>query len=175
MKILNSVIVFFLALNLSAVSFASAPPADEACKPESEAAACADKKDAHHGEAKAHHGDHSQVMNSLFPEKQHDTARGTRPALVELKSPAFMATVGVGNVKLEWAAAPTATEYHVQVATDPNFKWLVANEKFVKTNSYELTKTEAGKKYFWRVASFKNDNAATFTKSNFVSSVFSVK
>jgi hypothetical protein len=113
-------------------------------------------------------------MNSLFPTKQPNPEKAARPATVETKSPAFLTTVGPGAVKLEWTPATNATAYHLQVASDPNFKWLVVNEKFVRETTYTL-KAEAGKRYFWRVAGFNGDNNSMYTKSNFVSSAFNVK
>lgn len=120
------------------------------------------------------HGNLVEKMNSLYPTKMPNAELGTQPSSVEIKSPAFLGNVGAGPVKLEWTAAKDATDYHVQVATDPNFKWLVVNEKFIKENSYNFT-AEAGKRYYWRVASFKGNNTESHTKSNFVSSAFNVK
>ncbi len=125
-----------------------------------------------------HHNGLPAKMNSLYPEKQADHSRAVKPAVIEISAPAFLSNVAAGTVKLEWTSGTTvngSVQYHVQVATDPNFKWLVANEHFVKNNMFEFTKAEAGQKYFWRVASFKGDNNSSYTKSNFVSSVFSVK
>jgi hypothetical protein len=123
--------------------------------------------------AEGHHG-LAEKMNSLFPTKQPNPEMSARPATVELKSPAFLTTVNAGDVKLEWTPAAQASEYHVQVSTDPNFKWLVVNEKFVKDTSYTV-KTEAGKRYFWRVAGFNGAKNSMYTKSNFVSSAFNAK
>ena len=170
MKLLVAVLVFIATLGLTTKSVANHEPNhEEKCSGDSKAC----------GEAKAAHGENEEEanaakMSSLFPTKQKNADLGARPAVTELTSPAFLAVVGAGSVKLEWKAVPTATDYHVQVATDPNFKWLVANEKFVKTNSYDF-KAEAGKRYFWRVASFKGDNNPSYTKSNFVGSAFNVK
>ena len=117
----------------------------------------------------------SQKMNSLYPTKQANPAMAVRPKIVELKSPTFLSTVGAGSVKLEWTASNSSEQYHLQVASDPNFKWLVVNEKFVANTSFDFTKAETGKRYFWRVAGFKGDNNSMYTKSNFVSSAFNVK
>ncbi|MCC2679854.1 MAG: hypothetical protein K0R29_2430 [Pseudobdellovibrio sp.] len=132
------------------------------------------KQNNEHNAHKAGHGNLVEKMNSLFPTKMPNHELAARPSTVEIKSPSFLGNVGAGPVKLEWNAVQGATNYHIQVATDPNFKWLVVNEKFLKENSYNFT-AEAGHRYFWRVASYKGDNANTFTKSNFVSSAFNVK
>lgn len=121
------------------------------------------------------HDDLTSKMNSLFPEKQQNAAQRARPEIVKLTTPTFLSTVGAGNVKLEWSAAEGATGYHLQIATDSNFKWLIIDDPLVKTNSFDFSKAEAGQRYFWRVSSTKYENKTTFTKSLFTSSAFDVK
>jgi hypothetical protein len=170
MKGLTAVFVFILSLGLSLQSLASDP---HSCAPESkDCAPAAAAADSHHGKGEAHHGLDAK-MNSLFPGKEKNAALATAPAAVNTVEPKFLAVVPAGKVKLQWSDAK-APEYHLQVATDPNFKWLVVNEKFVKGTSFEVT-AEAGKKYFWRVASFNSANDSYFTKSGFTSSAFSTK
>ncbi|MEK6627687.1 MAG: fibronectin type III domain-containing protein [Bdellovibrionota bacterium] len=120
------------------------------------------------------HKDLSASMNSLFPEKQPLTELTTTPTTVELSSPKFLSKLS-GPAKLEWKAATGANAYHVQIATDPNFKWLVIDEHFVKTTSFEFTNPTSNTQYFWRVAAINTNNEAMFTKSNFASSAFTVK
>lgn len=151
MKILVSVLAIALTFALTSKSLAS----EEA-----------------HGEG---HGGHEQLaekMNSLFPPKQADMEAQKIPAKPELSSPAYFTAVKGDTVKLEWKAAQGAQVYHVQVATDANFKWLVAEDQTHKETSFEVTKLEAGKHYFWRVASVRPDNWKTFRKSFFASSMF---
>lgn len=121
------------------------------------------------------HNDLSARMNSLFPQPEKNPAVSNRPLPVKLSSPSFLSSVSAGSVKLEWAPSEGASAYHVQVATDPQFKWLVINETAVKGNNYDFTKAEAGKQYFWRVAATKYENVSMFTKSLFTSSAFEVK
>lgn len=166
MKYLVAGSVFILALGLSVFSFASEN--ETSCKPESKN--CAPAVESKH---EGQHEDLAAKMNSLFPGKVKNPALATVPGAVELVEPKFLTSVAAGNVKLTWTDSK-APEYHLQVATDPNFKWLVVNEKFVKGTSYEV-KTEAGKKYFWRVAGFNSANDSYFTKSAFTSSAFSTK
>jgi hypothetical protein len=120
------------------------------------------------------HGGLSEKMNSLFPMKKPDQSKVDRPSVVEIRSPAFLKTVQAGIVSLEWNPSQGATNYHLQIATDPNFKWLLINENFLKVTNYDFP-AKARNQYFWRVASIKADNDSSFTKSNFVSSVFTVK
>jgi hypothetical protein len=91
-----------------------------------------------------------------------------------LNSPSFLAAVGT-QVTLEWEETFGGAEYHLQIATDPNFKWLLVNEKFLKATSYDFTAPEAGKKYYWRVAGFSRNNNASYTKGKFNGSAFVVK
>ena len=131
-----------------------------------------------HEAAAAHgrgHGDLSAKMNSLFPQPEKNPAVTVRPTPVKISAPAFMAGVSAGSIKLEWVPSELATSYHVQIATDPQFKWLVVNETSVKGNSYDFAGAEAGKRYFWRVAATKYENDSMFTESLFTSSSFDVK
>ncbi|MBO9665859.1 MAG: fibronectin type III domain-containing protein [Bdellovibrio sp.] len=113
-----------------------------------------------------------EKMNELFPPKQADMEAQAVPAKPELTSPEYFAAIKTDSVTLKWKDAEGAQVYHVQVATDPNFKWLVANEQEVKGTSFDVTKLEAGKHYFWRVASVRPDNWKTFRKSYFAMSMF---
>lgn len=173
MKFAVAAFVFILALSITPKTIAN----------ESAEVCTADQKD-HCNEHKSEKGGHSkadhheklnQEMNSLFPPKEKDSAHAARPEVVKLTSPKFLAKVSGATAKLEWTAAEGASNYHVQVATDPNFKWLVANDAFVKGNSFEATQLEADKKYYWRVAAVKDQNDAMATKSLFVSSIFSTQ
>lgn len=173
MKFLIAAFVFFLTLSLTTKTIASEPEATT-CTAES-TEKCADPTaTAHTGHANAGHKDHSAEMNSLFPAKQQNPKLSARPSVVEITAPKFLSKVA-GPAKLEWKEARGANTYHVQVATDPNFKWLVAEDHFVKTNTFDFATVEAGKKYFWRVAAYNTDNDSMFTKSNFTSSVFIAK
>lgn len=160
--LLAATFLFLITLGLSVQSLSSEAPA--ACTATANTQDCA-------AENKIDHNDHTAVMNSLFPEKQKITKLSTRPTMVDLTSPKFLALV-TGAAKLEWKEVKGANAYHLQVATDPNFKWLVLNEYAVKSTSYEVAKTEIGLKYYWRVAAVNTSNESMFTKSNFTSSAF---
>lgn len=173
--LLLALFAFGITLSLTTQSTA-ATTADEKCKPE-EAATCTDQKEkkSEHGAAHQGHGGISAKMNSLYPEKQPDPTHAGHLDVTETVAPAFLASVPAGSVQLTWKPAKDATTYHVQVATDPNFKWLVVNEKFVAETQYNFTQAEAGQRYFWRVAGRKADNNAGYTKANFIGSAFNVK
>ncbi|PIS11912.1 MAG: fibronectin type III domain-containing protein [Bdellovibrio sp. CG10_big_fil_rev_8_21_14_0_10_47_8] len=94
----------------------------------------------------------------LFPKKEADASKATRPAVVELLEPKALSKVSGSDVTLKWSEATGAESYHLQVATDPNFKWLVVNEAFVKGTSYDVKGLEAGLHYFWRVYGQRSEN-----------------
>lgn len=150
---------------------AAQPNLDEKCGDTAKAATCSEHKNLSPEEKKEHH---AKVLNSLFPQKKADRGMVQVPAKVQITSPAFLATVGA-QVTVKWDESFGGAEYHVQIATDPNFKWLLVNEKFHKTASFDFTAPEAGKKYYWRVAGFNRNNSASYTKGPFSSSAFVVK
>ncbi|UOF00696.1 fibronectin type III domain-containing protein [Bdellovibrio reynosensis] len=121
------------------------------------------------------HGDLSAQMNALFPQPMSNPDKRKVPAVVELTGPAYNEAVTGGKAALAWKANPDANEYHVQVATDPNFKWLVANEYHVTDAKFEVSGLEAGKNYFWRVAPVRSGNWSTFRKGFFATSMFTAK
>ncbi|MBL7670789.1 MAG: fibronectin type III domain-containing protein [Bdellovibrionaceae bacterium] len=117
-------------------------------------------------------GGHGRDNTSLFPPKKPNKSLSTPPALSILLEPVTMSKVGGSAVVLKWQAVAGADSYHLQVATDANFKWLKADENLYKNTSYELKNLEAGKHYYWRVASINSGNIPSTIKSDFVKSMF---
>ena len=113
--------------------------------------------------------------NKLFPQPKLETKLGLTPGKTTLLSPDFMQQVSGAKVELRWKDVSDAPEYHVQVATDPNFKWLTVDQNNVKENKFEVSGLEAGKTYFWRVASVNTGKVKTHQKSPFVQSSFVTK
>ena len=109
---------------------------------------------------------------SLFPPKQPNKALSTPPAATTLAEPAFMSKISGSEITLKWNAVEGVETYHLQVATDPVYKWLVADEKLYKGTSFQVKGLEAGKHYYWRVAAVKPENMNTFMKSEFARSMF---
>ncbi len=124
----------------------------------------------HGGSGKAHRDN-----TALFPPQVADKSLSTPPAQTKLTSPEFMAKIKADAQKLEWTASSSADSYHLQVATDPNFKWLMVDEHWVKATSYEVKGLQKGKHYYWRVAAVKSNNDPMSLKSNFVSSMFAAE
>ena len=119
-----------------------------------------------------HHGEHKP---DFFPTKQANKEVTARPEKVTLLEPKALSQVSGNQVTLKWKEAAQADSYRVQVATDPNFKWLVTNEDFYKATSYELKGLESGKHYFWRVYAFKSENDPGYLSSYSNLSSFEVK
>lgn len=124
-------------------------------------------------EGAAAEGHAAEAENIGIAQPQFEASKSFAPAKPKLVGPAPMATVS-GQVTLKWEAVDSASDYHVQVATDPNFKWLVSEDHFVKGTEFNFA-AEAGKTYWWRVAARKADNKATHSKSFFASSTFTAK
>ncbi len=117
-------------------------------------------------------GDSTAQMQSLYPPKTADKSLSTRPQKPDLVAPAFEAKIS-GSAQLEWKAAAGADGYHVQVATDPDFKWLVMNEVWVAGTNLTVSDLKPDQHYYWRVASLKKGNTPGYTKSMFSKLMFS--
>jgi hypothetical protein len=111
-------------------------------------------------------------MNALFPQPLPNVTLSQRPEKPVLESPAFYEKIADAKVTLKWKEAAGATVYHVQVATDPNFKWLVKEESLLKGNTMEVSGLEGGKSYFWRVAGVKPENKAGSIQGVYTASMF---
>ncbi len=111
----------------------------------------------------------------VFPPKVADKTKATLPGKVELIEPKAFANVSGTSVELKWKAAEGATTYRVQVAKDPNFKWIVTQQDFVKDTQLTVNGLEAGNEYHWRVFPWNKDNDATFTSGFSARSTFTVK
>lgn len=128
------------------------------------------------------HAEHSKIENSnkkspgeLFPQPKANKSKSTLPSPATIIEPAFMAVVQGGSTVLKWNAVDIAENYHLQVATDPNFKWLVVDDQLVKKPSYELSGLDTGKLYYWRVAAVRNSNDAMYIKGPYSRSTFETK
>ncbi len=127
------------------------------------------------GEHGGGHGGLTEKMNALFPPKQPKLEKRAVPAVPELSAPNFYSAVKGNKVTLNWNKIDTATEYHIQVSTEPTFsnaKNMVINDYHVKDTNFEVSNLEAGKHYYWRVAAVNVNNWSTFRKSAFASSMF---
>ncbi len=104
-----------------------------------------------------------------------DRMKGLVPAKTRLLSPKALDKISGGSVSLKWEAVPNAEVYHVQVATDPRFKWMVSEKMDVTGESYNVAGLESGKQYFWRVAARRPTNDAGYTKGAFTFSSFEIQ
>lgn len=111
----------------------------------------------------------------FYPKKPADKSLSNRPEKVELVEPKALAQVPAGTVVLKWNESQGADSYRLQVATDPNFKWLVLQEDLFKGTSYEVKNLEAGQQYFWRVYGLRPQNEAGHSSSFASQSSFETK
>jgi hypothetical protein len=125
--------------------------------------------------AEGEHKVHLEHKNDFFPKKPANKELSARPEAVTLLEPKALSQVSGNQVTLKWKEAARSDSYRIQVATDPNFKWLVANEDFYKGTSYDLKGLEAGKHYFWRVYAFRPSNDHSYISSFSNLSSFEVK
>lgn len=129
----------------------------------------ADDHAAAHGDA-----DHAQHKSIGEPQPVANPALATRPGRVSLIEPKALSKVKAGAVTLKWNPVEGVESYTVQIATDPRFKWFVANEQFVKADSFQTPALEVGT-YYWRVAAKKPGNDAGATTGFFTPSSFEVQ
>jgi len=118
------------------------------------------------------HGSHG---TNFFPKKEANRALATRPSAPELLEPKALSQVTGTQVTLQWKAVENADSYRLQVATDPNFKWLLEQRDSYPETSFNLTGLEAGKHYYWRVYAWKNNQEPGSTSSFSSVSSFEVK
>ncbi|MCX7674458.1 MAG: fibronectin type III domain-containing protein [Bdellovibrionaceae bacterium] len=109
-----------------------------------------------------------------IPQPQSILHLGQAPKAPTLVSPAPLSIVASKNVELQWTPEPEAFTYHVQVAKDPMFKWLIHENHEVKENRYSVTDLPRGT-IFWRVFSQKPQNQAGLWKSSAAWSSFEVR
>ncbi|RYZ67718.1 MAG: hypothetical protein EOP09_10565 [Proteobacteria bacterium] len=99
-------------------------------------------------------------------------ALSTPPAKPEIEAPTYFQKLSETKTTLKWKAGEAGEVYHVQVATDPNYKWLVKEEQLFSGTSLEVSGLEAGKHYFWRVAGVKPGNKSSYIKGAYAASMF---
>lgn len=116
----------------------------------------------------------SGMNMDIFPPKQANRSQASPPPSVELLSPAPRSAASQ-PVQLSWKASAEATHYHVQVASDPNFKWLVRNDQKWTQTELSISELASGQTYYWRVWPVSSKKDAGFTKGRFSASSFRVQ
>lgn len=122
-----------------------------------------------HKEEKSH-----KDWNEVFKQPVGNEALAQAPEKTQIIEPTFLAPITGSEVTLKWTPV-VGVKYHLQVATDPNFKWLVMDEALVTYTEYNLKNITAGQQYFWRVYTQKPENNNSYTKGPAVSSSFEVQ
>ncbi|MCS6838871.1 MAG: hypothetical protein NZ480_08495 [Bdellovibrionaceae bacterium] len=77
------------------------------------------------------------------------------------------------EVLLKWHQIPGATAYHLQIASDPQFKWIIQEVYSLTETEFRIRNLSAGT-VFWRVAAVNSQNLPGYTKSPFAFSSFEV-
>ena len=117
-------------------------------------------------------GEHAEKdWNEIFKQPVANKDLSQFPAQSQILEPCFLSQVKGTEVTLKWKAVE-GVKYHLQVATDPNYKWLVANEPLVNFTEYALKDLKPNQQYFWRVFTQKPDNQRGYTKGLAVGSEF---
>ncbi|MCX7674940.1 MAG: fibronectin type III domain-containing protein [Bdellovibrionaceae bacterium] len=123
----------------------------------------------------SHGGSHSAASHGPgVPQPKPILHLGQPPKPPTLVSPTALSVVSGKNVELQWTPEPEAFTYHVQVAKDPMFKWIIHENHDVKENRYTLSNLPNGT-IFWRVFSQKPQNQAGLWKSRGTWSSFEVR
>ena len=81
----------------------------------------------------------------------------------KLKSPANNENVPVGSIKLLWKRNKFSHSFHLQVASDPEFKDIIVDDSLtadttIDVCSFSVNLSEKNSTYYWRVLSYNNDN-----------------
>jgi hypothetical protein len=118
------------------------------------------------GEEKSH-----TDWNEIFKQPVKSEEKSSLPSKTELLEPTFMAKVTGAEVTLKWKSVE-GVKYHLQVATDPNFKWLVTDQPLTTANEFTIKDLQKGQQYFWRVYTQKSGNIAGHSKNVAASSMF---
>lgn len=101
-----------------------------------------------------------------------DASKAQIPARVTLAEPKALSKISGTAITLKWNAAEGADAYHVQVASDSRFKWIVSESHNQTGTTYEVSGLQPKQSYFWRVAARKTTNDPGTAKGPFSFSSF---
>lgn len=90
---------------------------------------------------------------------------------ISLTSPANAEVVSPEGVSFNWTASTGATNYVIQIATDPNFVAIV-DEATVITNTYSSANLESLKTYFWQIQPKNEGCSASFGDTSSFSTTY---
>lgn len=107
----------------------------------------------------------------LFPPNTPQVDKVTPPGSAKLVAPEANSVIKEEKVVLKWQAVEGADFYTVQLATDPNFRWMPVNEGLYKKTEIEVS-VQAGRHYYWRVAANRGENMPGYMKGEFATSTF---
>jgi hypothetical protein len=105
---------------------------------------------------------YNEEKENLFDQRMA-TYRPANPFAPALISPANQANDVSITPTLIWGSCVGASKYHLQVATDQNFKQLVMDNSAIPPASYKLDPLINGTKYFWRVCGLTSYGASDWS------------
>ncbi len=109
--------------------------------------------------------------NKIFKQPTSNLSLSQPPEATQLIEPGFMSQVKGTEVTLKWKEIP-GVKYHLQVATDPMYKWLVVDQLLVSYTEYSVKNLQPGTQYFWRVYTQHPGNMPGHMTGNSVGSEF---
>jgi hypothetical protein len=119
-------------------------------------------------------GKEEKIWKPIYNKPNPIKEKATTPMTIEKLAPAFFSSINSNTVKLTWSESVGAKLYHLQIAEDANFKWLVVDKNLFEGTNFEFTNFKTGMHYFWRVAGVNPDNKESYIKGPFSSSMFEV-
>jgi len=119
-------------------------------------------------------GSEEKIWKPIYEKPAPIKEKAMSPSAIKKLSPAFFSSINSNTVKLSWTQSAGAKLYHLQIAEDANFKWLVVDKNMFEGTSFEFTNFKPASHYYWRVAGINPDNKESYIKGPFSSSMFEV-
>lgn len=117
-------------------------------------------------------GSEEKIWKPIYNKPNPILEKTIYPSKIEKLNPSFFSKINSNTVKLSWSTSAGSKLYHLQIAEDANFKWLVVDKNMFEGTSFEFTNLKSGSHYYWRVAGISPDNKEGYTKGPFSNSMF---
>ncbi len=105
-----------------------------------------------------------EMENTVYIHLPTKTTPPPTLAAPRLRLPANGSTLPNGTVGMEWEASPGATLYHVQIASEPGFGTLVADDSTVAQAGRAATGLAPGT-YYWHVRARNQDAVSPWSET----------
>ncbi len=179
---LKFVIISVLSSLSFSVAMASSTEGDAAANhtDTADAAASAETNDHSRSHGGTHGGSHSDGHSgkeylNFYPSHKPVKAKTQMPPAVIIEQPKPFEKISSSSVVLKWAPQDQTQNYHLQIAKDPQFKWLIVEKNPITAHQFELDLTpDSPEQIFWRVAPLSPSNDNGYTKGPFSASSFEI-